>query len=75
MGMFGDSGSRHSLCLSSVGYYIMATEYLLPEGGFYNDTAQGKEILLPVGGFINEQPAAAEEAAATRRRIRRGFWR
>lgn len=54
----------------------MATEYLLPEGGFYNDTAQGKEILLPEGGFINEQAGAAEEeAAATRRRIRRGFWR
>ena len=35
------------------------TEYLLPEGGFYNDTEQGKEILLPEGGFINEQTAAA----------------
>ncbi len=31
------------------------TEYLLPEGGFYNDTEQGKEILLPEGSFIKEQ--------------------
>ena len=38
------------------------TEYLLPEGGFYNDTEQGDEILLPEGGFINEQEAAAPPA-------------
>jgi hypothetical protein len=38
------------------------TEYLLPDGSFYNDTEQGKEILLPDGSFINEQAAAAAGA-------------